>query len=58
MDVKLPDRIRYAKDVAHVPFIRFNSNGLLLRGKMAERVIQSGVDKVTVSLEATRGNPR
>lgn len=48
----LPKMIRYAKDVG-VPFVRFNTNGMLLNEPTAKELIESGLDKLTVALEAT-----
>lgn len=50
LDKRLPERIRYAKDKG-IRRVKIFCNGALLRGKMAERLLDSGLDEVKVSLD-------
>lgn len=49
----LPDVIRAFRD-ADVPYIIFATNGLLLSDEMAERLIESGLTDLNISLDAAR----
>ncbi len=49
----LPRMIRYAKDKG-VLDVQFNTNGVLLRGKLAEEIIEAGVDKVIISFDSIK----
>jgi len=53
LNPELPRMIKYAKDVG-IPFVRFNTNGVLLTERISRRLIDSGLDKMTVALEATK----
>jgi len=53
LNPQLPRMIKYAKDKG-VPFVRLNTNGLLLDEEMSKKIIYSGLDRMTVALEATK----
>lgn len=50
LDKRLPERIRFAKDQG-IRRVKIITNGALLRGKMAEGLLASGVDEIRVSLD-------
>ncbi|MFP6673626.1 MAG: radical SAM/SPASM domain-containing protein [Pirellulaceae bacterium] len=50
LDKRLPERIRYAKDQG-IRRVKIFSNGALLRGKMAEGLLDAGLDEIKVSLD-------
>lgn len=50
LDPDLPDRIAFAKK-AGVGRVKIFSNGSLLRGELAERVLDSGIDEIKVSID-------
>ncbi|MCG8449797.1 MAG: radical SAM protein [Pirellulales bacterium] len=52
LDKQLPKRIRYAKECG-VPRVKIFCNGALLRGKMAEELLESGIDEIKVSLDGS-----
>ena len=50
LDKRLPDRIRLAKERG-IPKVKIFCNGALLRGKIAERLLESGLDEIKVSID-------
>ncbi|MCA9230522.1 MAG: SPASM domain-containing protein [Planctomycetales bacterium] len=52
LDKQLPERIRYAKDKG-IPRVKLFCNGSLLRGKMAEGLLDAGIDEIKVSLDGS-----
>lgn len=48
----LIDMINYAKEKKVAKTIQFSTNGLLLRGMVAEGLIKAGLDEITVSVDA------
>lgn len=55
VDRKLPQRIRAAKD-AGMRTVRIATNGMLLRGSMAEALLESGLDSIIVSIDSIDPN--
>jgi radical SAM protein with 4Fe4S-binding SPASM domain len=53
LNKKLPDMIKYAKNKG-VPIVRFNTNGMLLNKETTLKLLKSGLDKMTVAIEATK----
>lgn len=51
LDKRVPDFIRYAKDVG-VRWVSMTTNGLLLDKEMAQRIIDSGLDSLSISIDA------
>ncbi len=49
---QLAEMIRYAKEKDISKVIHLNTNGTLLTAKRAEEIIQSGIDDITISLDA------
>lgn len=52
LDKRLPERIRYAKQKG-IPRVKLFCNGALLRGKMAEGLVESGLDEIKVSIDGS-----
>lgn len=52
LDKQLPERIRFAKERG-IPRVKIFCNGALLRGKMAEGLLESGIDEIKVSLDGS-----
>ncbi|MDA0282785.1 MAG: radical SAM/SPASM domain-containing protein [Planctomycetota bacterium] len=52
LDKRLPERIRYAKDQG-IPKVKLFSNGALLHGKMAEDLLESGLDEIKISVDGS-----
>jgi radical SAM protein with 4Fe4S-binding SPASM domain len=50
LDKQLPDRIRMCKD-AGIPRTKIFSNGDLLSGEMAERLLNCGLDEIKISID-------
>lgn len=50
LDKQLPARIRYAKDKG-IPRVKLFCNGALLRGKIADALLSSGLDEIKISLD-------
>lgn len=50
LDKQLPDRIRYCKEQG-IPRVKIFTNGDLLRGDMAQRLLHSGLDEVKISID-------
>ncbi|MBI1311338.1 radical SAM protein [bacterium] len=50
LDKRLPERIRYAKDQG-IRKVKLFSNGALLYGKMAEGLLESGLDEIKISID-------
>lgn len=55
LDKRIPDLVRHAKDKG-IPRIKLFSNGHLLRDKMAERLLDSGLDEIKVSLDGANSD--
>lgn len=51
LDKRVPDFIRYAKDVG-VKWVSMTTNGQLLDEEMAHRIIHSGLDALSISIDA------
>lgn len=51
LDKRVPDFIRYAKNVG-VRWVSMTTNGLLLDEEMAQRIIHSGLDSLSISIDA------
>lgn len=51
LDKTLPDKIRYAKQKG-IKQVGFFTNAALLKGRLAEAIINSGVDHITISFDA------
>lgn len=51
VDRLLPERVRYAKELG-IRLVRIATNGMLLRGKMAEDLLHSGLDSIIVSIDS------
>jgi len=49
---QLPEMIKYAKDKNAADIIHFNTNGTLLDKNIARRVLESGLDDMTISIDA------
>ena len=49
---RLPDMIKYAKDSGRVSRIDFTTNGTLLKPELNLRLIDAGVDRINISIEA------
>lgn len=49
---QLAEMIRYAKEKGISRVIHLNTNGTLLTAKKAEEILESGIDDITVSLDA------
>lgn len=52
LDKKLPERIRYAKD-AGIKRVKMFSNGALLKGELAQKILDSGLDQVKISIDGS-----
>ncbi len=50
---KLPEMIAYAKKKGVVD-VQFNTNGVLLKGDLAKKIIDAGVDKVIISFDSIK----
>lgn len=50
LDKRLPDWIQLAKDRG-IPKVKIFSNGALLTGKMAERLLDAGLDEIKISVD-------
>ncbi len=50
LDKQLPERIKFCKDLG-IPRVKIFTNGDLLRGEMAERLLASGVDEIKISID-------
>lgn len=50
LNPELPDMIRYAKEKKN--FVTLTTNGTLLNKDMAEKLVQSGIDRILISLDA------
>lgn len=50
LDKQLPERIKMCKD-AGIPRVKIFSNGDLLSGDMAERLLNSGLDEIKISID-------
>ncbi len=53
MHKDIPKMIAYAKKKGVVD-VQFNTNGVLLEGELAERIIDSGVDRVIISFDSIK----
>ncbi len=51
---RLPEYIYYAKVVRKIPNVSFLTNGSLLRGKLAEKIIDYGLDYISVSVDGLK----
>lgn len=49
----LVSMVRYAKDEG-VGFVKFNTNGLLVKGNLAKDLIESGLDLIVFAVESSR----
>lgn len=52
IDKQLPDRIRYCKERG-IPKVKIFTNGDLLRGDLAKRILDSGLDEIKISIDGT-----
>jgi radical SAM protein with 4Fe4S-binding SPASM domain len=50
LDKQLPERIKFAKE-AGIPRVKIFTNGDLLKGALAERLLESGVDEIKISID-------
>jgi radical SAM protein with 4Fe4S-binding SPASM domain len=50
LDKQLPERIRYCKKMG-IPRVKIFTNGDLLRGDVAQRLLESGVDEIKISID-------
>lgn len=50
LDKKLPDRVKFAKDLG-IAKVKIFCNGALLRGDIANRLMESGLDEIKISLD-------
>lgn len=55
LDKQLPDRIAYARK-AGIPRVKIFTNGALLKGKMAERLLEAGLDEIKISIDGADGS--
>jgi radical SAM protein with 4Fe4S-binding SPASM domain len=46
-----PEYVRYAKQVQRIPNVSFLTNGSLLKGELARKLIEYGVDYISVSID-------
>jgi radical SAM protein with 4Fe4S-binding SPASM domain len=51
---RLPEYIHYAKVVRKIPNVSFLTNGSLLKGKLAEKIIDYGLDYISVSVDGLK----
>ena len=54
LDKQLPERIRLCKD-AGIRRVKIFTNGDLLRGELAERLLVSGLDEIKISIDGADG---
>ena len=47
----LPEMIKYAKKTNKINWIDFATNGSKLNNEFSEKIIESGVDRINISLE-------
>jgi radical SAM protein with 4Fe4S-binding SPASM domain len=52
IDKHLPERIRYCKDHG-IPKVKIFTNGDLLRGDLAQRLLDSGLDEIKISIDGS-----
>ena len=52
IDKQLPERIRYCKEQG-IPRVKIFTNGDLLRGDLAQRILHSGVDEIKISIDGS-----
>lgn len=52
LNPRLPEMIRYAKDRG-VLDVYFNTNAMLLSRKLSARLVESGLDRISISIEGT-----
>jgi hypothetical protein len=50
LDKQLPERIRFCKD-AGIARVKIFTNGDLLKGALAEKLLESGVDEIKISID-------
>ncbi len=50
LDKQLPERIKLCKD-SGIPRVKIFTNGDLLKGSFAERLLESGVDEIKISID-------
>jgi radical SAM protein with 4Fe4S-binding SPASM domain len=50
LDKQLPERIRFCKQ-SGIPRVKIFTNGDLLRGELAQRLLESGVDEIKISID-------
>lgn len=51
---KLPDMVRYAKEREIFHTIHLNTNGMLLGSEQGKELLKSGIDDITISVDAAR----
>ncbi len=54
IDKQLPERIRYCKE-AGIPKVKIFTNGDLLRGDLAQRLLNCGLDEIKISIDGSDG---
>lgn len=52
LNKNLPQMIQYAQDKDAAEMIHFNTNGILINSDIGRKVIEAGVDDITVSVDA------
>jgi radical SAM protein with 4Fe4S-binding SPASM domain len=52
IDKQLPERIRFCKE-AGIPRVKIFTNGDLLRGDMAQRLLDCGLDEIKISIDGS-----
>src|SRR5262245_47023170 len=52
LDKQLPERIKFCKD-AGIGRVKIFTNGDLLRGELAKRLLGSGVDEIKISIDGS-----
>ncbi len=52
IDKQLADRIKYCKDQG-IPRVKIFTNGDLLRGEVAQRILHSGLDEIKISIDGS-----
>ena len=53
MNKNLPEMVRYAKEKKVADFVDTTVNGSLFTHEMSDRLIQSGIDQINISIEGT-----
>lgn len=52
IDKQLPERIKFCKE-AGIPKVKIFTNGDLLKGDMAQRLLESGLDEIKISIDGS-----